>query len=92
MGSLIKLVAGMAIGAGAAVVARRLAERRQMEQTGLYDDPEASTSGFMARMREAGEAAREVRAEREAELQSRFRHRVNDPTAFTSTGPETITE
>jgi|SoiMethySBSTD1v2_1073268.scaffolds.fasta_scaffold6136940_1 hypothetical protein len=92
MGSLIKLVAGMAIGAAIAVVATRMAEKHEQEAPGLYSGDEDQPSGFMARLHEAGEAARAVREEREAELRSRFRQRTNDATAFTSTAPEALTE
>jgi hypothetical protein len=92
MGSLFKLVAGMAIGAGIAIVATRMSERRENEAAGLYSGEPDEPTGFMARLHEAGASARAVRAEREAELRSRFRQRTNDPMAFASTGPEALKE
>lgn len=91
MAGIIKLAAGVALGIGVAAVATKLAQRRAGETAPLAEGSSPSgRSGIIARLQTAGEAARAVRAEREAELRARFRQRVGDPSAFTADAPETL--
>jgi hypothetical protein len=90
MGGLMRLVVGVAIGAGIAAAITKLAKREQPDDPATLVEGEPTTGGMRERLRQAGEAARAARAGREAELQSYFRRRVADPTAFTAPAAETV--
>jgi len=86
MGAVIRLAAGLAIGVGVGVLATRFLTNENDDAAGLVDGVGAekvSTKDKIAgRLREANEASRIARSEREAELRELFRRRTGDPSAL----------
>lgn len=86
--NLFKTVIGLAVGAGiGALFAKEIGPLTGQEPESTYGiagtpkpEPKESLKERWERSLSAGEAAQEAK---EAELRSYFRHKVEDPTAFT---------
>lgn len=80
MNNPIKIMVGMAVGAGVGMAISRVLERGSADApVGIAGQPKETFRERWERARIAGDAAR---AEKEAELRSHFRRKVHDPTAF----------
>jgi|SRR5690554_4466681 hypothetical protein len=95
--NFVKTIVGLALGAGIGVLVNEkvvpLADLEPPAGYGIADtgepQPKETLKERWERALRAGEAAREAK---EAELRSYFRHKVDDPTAFTMNRKDNLSQ